>query len=133
MIDEIMEILEEAISTYNPKNIRYFYMPYNGEIACIPEWYVNRHHPRDMFELEDMARVWLERNKEGDFGAIDSMAIDFGNWEFGLEKDFVDMLTVVEVTVIMIKFLERDPLGFLDLVDKLKKKYGVDDDNSKRI
>ena len=67
-VNEIMHALEEAISTYNPKNIRYFYFPYNGEIACIPEWYICRHYPKTMRELEDMAREWLERNKRGDFG-----------------------------------------------------------------
>ena len=68
IVDEIKRALEEAISTYNPKNIRYFYFPYNGEIACIPEWFICRHRPTNMFELEDVAQLWLERNKRGDFG-----------------------------------------------------------------
>lgn len=49
--------------------------------------------------------------------------MDFDNWEFGLGKDFVDKLTDLEVTEVMIKFLERDEKGYLDLIDKLKKKY----------
>ena len=48
--------------------MRYFYYAYKGEIACIPEWYICRHYPKTMRELEDMAREWLERNKRGDFG-----------------------------------------------------------------
>jgi len=66
--EEIVDTLEESLSTYNPKSIRYFYFPYNGEIACIPEWFLCRHRPTNMFELEDVAHLWLERNKRGDFG-----------------------------------------------------------------
>lgn len=68
IVDEIKQTLEESLSKYNPKNIRYFYFPYNGEIACIPEWFICRHRPKNMFELEDVAQLWLERNKRGDFG-----------------------------------------------------------------
>ena len=66
--ERIMQALEKAIDKYNPKNIRYFYFPYKGEIACIPEWFICRHRPKNMFELEDVAKLWLERNKQGDFG-----------------------------------------------------------------
>ena len=66
--EEIEQALEEAVFRYNPKGIRYFYIPYKGEIACIPEWYICRHNPETMEELEEVAQLWLERNKQGDFG-----------------------------------------------------------------
>ena len=66
--ERILRALEKALVKYNPKNIRYFYVPYDGEIACIPEWYMGRHYPKNMEELEDIARIWLEKNKQGDFG-----------------------------------------------------------------
>lgn len=48
--------------------MRYFYFPYNGEIACIPEWALSENYPHNGEELLELARVWLERNKRGDFG-----------------------------------------------------------------
>lgn len=63
------EMLEEALSVYNVSSgIRYFYYPYNGEIACIPEWYIGRNYPKNMKELEEIAEYWLEKNKRGEFG-----------------------------------------------------------------
>ncbi len=53
---------------FETPGIRYFYIPYNGEIACVPEWYMCRRRPKSMKELEEIAKYWLELNKQGDFG-----------------------------------------------------------------
>lgn len=62
------ENLKSPFITFN--GMRYFYYPYKGEIACIPEWYLCRYYPRNMVELETIAEIWLERNKRGDYGKI---------------------------------------------------------------
>ena len=61
---EIEEDLNKIEEDLEEDETKYLYYEYKGDIVCIPDWYFMECLPKNIWELENIAEYWKERNEE---------------------------------------------------------------------